>query len=466
MAILDDHINHVVVLMLENRSFDCLFGGLYPKTPDFDGLQGNESNLDRAVVPVPVWNSPGTARPTMKIPDPDPGELWTDMTTQIFGQNPPPAGAEAAMSGFVRNYQDQAAQHPGSIYDPRAVMHHFVPEQLPVLSKLARQFAICDRWHASAPCQTWPNRFFVHAATAGGYENNEPGHVPFAMPTIFTRFDAHQIDNGWKIYFHDVAQAWALSDLWPHKNRFHLYSQFHVDARTGALPAYSFIEPRYFADFTLPNDGHPPHAMTLAEQLVADVYNILRASPLWVQTLLVVTCDEHGGCYDHVPPPGAVPPDDLWQQRGRPFAFDRYGVRVPAVLVSPYIRQGTVLRPPHGSPPFDHTSIISTLRRRFNLGPALTHRDAAAPDLYGVLALMDPANMGPPKLDALPFAPVPQEVSAAQRAQPNGMQQALHLMTYQLPQVRKPVAPAAPALTVTDAVTASRKNLWQFIEAP
>ena len=175
--------------------------------------------------------------------------------------------------------------------------------------------------------------------------------------------------------------------------------------------------------------------VTLAEGLIADVYNALRASPLWQQTLLIITCDEHGGCYDHVPPAAAVPPDQL--AAGRPFAFDRYGVRVPAVLVSPFIRQGTVLRPPTGGPPFDHTSIIKMLRRRFNLGPPLTARDGAAPDLFDALhdgnVLPGPDNMGPDQLSPLSYSPAPSDLVAAQTARPNGMQTALHQMAFRVP---------------------------------
>jgi phospholipase C len=461
MAIFDDKISHVVVLMLENRSFDSMLGRLYGPTPDFDGLTLAETNLDLDGTPIGVWNQPGGVdRSMMKIPDPDPGESFTDMNAQIFGLESPPPGTPATMRGFAQNYQNQANRHLVGHYDPRAVMHYFNPEQLPVLSKLARQFAVSDRWHASAPCQTWPNRFFAHTGTAGGFENNEPGHVPFEMPTIFTRFST---PNAWKIYFHDVAQAWALGDLWPHRTQIQHYQNFKADVKARNLPQYSFIEPKYFTDFVLPNDCHPPHVVSLAEELVADVYETLRTSDLWAQSLLVVTFDEHGGCYDHVPPPAAVPPDDLWQSNGRPFAFDRYGVRVPAVLVSPYIEQGRVLRPPKDGPPFDHTSIIRTLRRRFNLGPALTRRDAAAPDLYDVLTLSDPLNMGPESVEPSSHGFAREELVAAQQAQPNGIQDALHKMTFRLPGVGlPPPGVGAEAKTVADAAAEVQRNLSKF----
>jgi phospholipase C len=147
------------------------------------------------------------------------------------------------------------------------------------------------------------------------------------------------------------------------------------------------------------------------EQLLASVYNALRQGPAWKSTLLVVIFDEHGGCYDHVPPPPAVPPSKI---SASPFNFDRYGVRVPAIFVSPYIKQGQILRPT-GATPFDHTSVIATLRKRFALGPALTDRDAAAPTFDAVLNLPAPTNLGPERITA---PPVQRERAAAETPPP------------------------------------------------
>lgn len=420
-------INHVVVLMLENRSFDCLLGKLYPKSATFDGLAGNETNPDLGGNSVPVWNSADADKASMSIPNPDPGEFWVDMNMQLFGTPTLPRPLPVpSMSGFVRNYQNQRDK-PAASYVARSVMHFFTPEQVPVISQLARQFAVCDRWHASAPCQTWPNRFFVHTATANGYENNDPPHTPYEMPTIFNRLEER--GTSWKVYFHDMPQSLTLSKLWPHADHFRLYPEFIADAKLGHLPAYSFVEPRYFTDITLPNDMHPPHVVTLGEQLIAEVYNALRAGPKWTETLLIITYDEHGGCYDHVPPPSAMPPSP---RPTSPFNFDRYGVRVPAIIASPYVRQGTILRP-SGDVPFDHTSIIATLRKRFSLGASLTARDAVAPDLDLVLALELPSNLGPERVEALPYAPSPTEVAQAQTEPLNHHQKALVKLAGLLP---------------------------------
>src|SRR6516164_11625097 len=164
-------INHIVVLMLENRSFDCLLGKLYPKSDTFEGLSGSEQNPDAHGGSITVWNNPGSDEATMRIPNPDPGELWTDINTQLFGgPSAPRPGQVPTMDGFVRNYLAQQPLNPTETYDPKSVMHYFTPDQVPVLSALAKQFALCDRWFAAAPCQTWPNRWFAHAATADGHE--------------------------------------------------------------------------------------------------------------------------------------------------------------------------------------------------------------------------------------------------------------------------------------------------------
>jgi len=474
MASLNE-IDHVVVLMLENRSFDNMLGFLYPKSSGFDGLAGTEFNLDAAGNAVPVWNSPGSDRPTLSIPDPDPGELWVDINTQLFGvATGPSPGQTPDMGGFAKNYATQTDQQ-GADYAPNKVMHYFTPDQVPVISRLAKQFAVSDRWFASAPCQTWPNRFFVHTGTAEGHENNNPVHLP-GIDTIFNRFEAAG-NADWKIYFHDIAQSTTLMRLWLLRDHFHFYGQFQQDAKNGTLPAYSFIEPRYFTDLALPNDQHPPHVVSLGEQLIADVYNQLRNGPAWTRTLLIITYDEHGGCYDHVPPPAAVPPETPGADQA--FKFDRYGVRVPAVIVSPFVQQGTVLRPP-GAVPFDHTSIIATLRNRFSLGAPLTARDAAAPDLAGALTLPMPTNLGPQHLDALPFVATPVQVAHQQTKPLNSNQQALVTLAARLPDTKTPPAAAAvrgavgplkiapPGVTQDNvsAISYVKARIGEFFRAP
>jgi phospholipase C len=312
---------------------------------------------------------------------------------------------------------------------------------VPVLSQLAKAFGVSDQWHASAPCQTWPNRFFAHTGTAGGYVDNAPAHFPYLMPSIFKRLD--EVGKTWKVYFHDLPQAATLSDIWLDAPlHFKLFDdEFAEDAAAGNLPNYSFIEPRYFTDELLklvPSDQHPPHNVVYGEQLIAKVYNALRQGPLWKKTLLIITYDEHGGCFDHVPPPLAVSPDA--RRTPGSFAFDRYGVRVPAVIVSPYIAPGSIVRvapaglPHHGPPyPFDHTSILVTLRKLFNLGAPLTARDAVAPDLIDALSLEAPDNDGPAAITPPAATPSAAEVATNVARPANHMQQSLCAMAAHLP---------------------------------
>lgn len=419
-------IDHVIVLMLENRSFDSMLGRLYPQSKDFDGLAGTESNRFNGEE-IRVWTSGTTHDPSMKIPTPDPGELFDDITAQIFGAGKSPP-SPPTMEGFAQDY----AGVPNA--SARDIMHGYAPQQVPVLSELARAFGVSDRWFASAPNQTWPNRFFVHTGTAAGYVNNMPLHVPYTMKTIYNRLSAAQ--RSWRVYYHDVPQVATLSRIWADLPD-HLYSfedAFMADAMAGRLPSYSFIEPRYFADPLLnrmPNDQHPPHDVRLGERLIARCYDAIRNGAAWDRSLFIITYDEHGGLYDHVPPPAAVPPDSRSPDG---FKFDRYGVRVPAVLVSPWIAAGSIIRPPDGSPyPFDHTSILATLRKLFRLGRPLSERDAVAPDLLSALSLPEPSNRGPNSLALPTKSPTADELYAAHREPANHMQLALAHFSQNLP---------------------------------
>ena len=439
-------IQHVVVLMLENRSFDSMLGRLYPERPDFDGLTGDESNEWEGKAHR-VWSSPEATAEAACLPNPDPNELFADMTEQIFGAGSQPP-LPPTMSGFVANYMRTGTN------DPRGVMHGFVPEQVPVISELGRSFGVSDRWHASAPNQTWPNRFFVHTGTAGGYVNNSPPHFPYLMSTIFDRLSQRR--RSWRIYHHDIPLSGALlsilNELPGHLASFE--EDFVSDAAAGRLPNYSFIEPRYFPSLVLrrmPNDQHPPHNVAYGELLIARCYNALRNGAGWEQTLFIVIYDEHGGIYDHVPPPVAVSPDDSFPDG---FKFDRYGVRVPAVVVSPWIPAGSIVRPPAGSRfPFDHASVLSTLRKLFDLGEPLTRRDAAAPDLLAALSLAEPSNSGPPNLALPAIAPTDDEIASAHQSAPNDLQWSVAHLASMLPRA---LAEDAELLSAANDQIASR----------
>ncbi len=312
---------------------------------------------------------------------------------QLFGSISAPAqsGQAQAGEGFVKNFTSTLGWEGHSwgfklVTGTTAsnIMGCFTPEALPVLSALARGYAVCDHWYSPAPTETLPNRAFASAATSQGHMDDKTR--TFTCPSIFGALSSHGL--GWAIYgytsepltksnFTDISSADA--------SHFGHFTDFTAAAAAGTLPPYTFLEPSWGSSG---NSQHPNYNVALGEQLIHDVYEALRSGPGWAQTLLIITYDEHGGCYDHMPPPsGATPPDNNTGEFG--FDFTRFGIRVPTVLVSPLIKAGAVFRVPAGSVPFDHTSILKTVEERWNL-PSLTARDAVAPSVADVLSLTTP----------------------------------------------------------------------------
>ncbi|MFK0106631.1 alkaline phosphatase family protein [Streptomyces sp. NPDC091217] len=394
-------VEHIVVLMLENRSFDHMLGWLYtdegnvsPSKQPYEGLTGTESNPDENGKSVTVFRVDGTAAGAYFMPGADPGEGHEPTNRQLFG-TATPGGSAPTNDGFVTDYADtlvlRARQHrpiyPGTT--SADIMGCFTPQALPVLAGLARGFAVADHWFASAPTETLPNRALACAGTSQGHMDDAT-HT-FTVPSIFGRLSDHGLD--WAVYgydkqpltrgnFPDTAQA--------PDSHFGLFPGFRTAAAGGTLPAFTFLEPGWSSTG---NSQHPNYDVALGEQLILDVYRALRDGPAWASTLLIITYDEHGGCYDHVPPPdGAVPPDSSAGEFG--FGFTRFGVRVPTVLVSPLIEPGTVFRVPEGATPLDHTSVLRTVQQRWNL-PPLTARDAAAPGIGTVLTRTTPRTDDP-----------------------------------------------------------------------
>ena len=387
-------INHIVQLMLENRSFDHMLGFLYPKSDTFEGLTGSESNTDASGNTVTVYQIDHTAAGAYFMPGADPGEGYSNTNQQLFGSGKPPTPPAANNSGFVTNFADAISYDQRSGRNAQAgttasdIMGVFPPVALPVLSGLAQGFAVCDHWYSSVPTETFPNRAFACAATSQGHMNDAT--ASFTVPTIFGLMTTHNLT--WKIYGYDqeaLTRKNFPDTLSAPDSCFGLFTNFQSDAAAGTLPQYSFLEPSWGSTG---NSQHPNYDVSLGEKLILDVYTAVRNGPGWDQTLLFITYDEHGGLYDHVPPPaGAVPPDTTPGEFG--FDFTRFGVRVPAVLVSPLIPAGTVFRVP-GSTPLDHTSVLKTIQTRWGL-PALTARDAAAPDVGDVLSLAAPRTDDP-----------------------------------------------------------------------
>jgi phospholipase C len=389
-------IEHVVVLMLENRSFDHMLGFLYSDADNvslagqpFEGLTGTESNPDASDQPVTVFKISSTTDNAYFMPGADPGEGYMATNDQLFGSETAPASSSTVptMTGFIKDFAYTLSWQsrdsgwtivPGTV--PSDIMGCFTPDALPVLSALAKGYAVCDHWFSSVPTETMPNRAFACSATSQGHLDDKTR--TFTSPSIFGLLGKNGLT--WGIFGYD-AEPLTKSNFTDIAGSaggtIGKFADFQAAAAAGSLPAFSFLEPEWSATG---NSQHPAYDVALGEQFMHDVYEALRGGPAWAQTLLVITYDEHGGCYDHVPPPaGAVPPDNTAGEFG--FDFTRFGVRVPTVLVSPLIEAGTVFRVT-GAVPLDHTSTLKTVQERWSLDP-LTARDEAAPSFADVLTL-------------------------------------------------------------------------------
>jgi len=430
-------LDHIVVVLFENRSLDNLLGHLYG--PDdgksFEGVIGKDLTN-----PIPEWAEHGADRKVvpytvatdMDSPNPDSGEEWYHTNTQLFGTiddhnrskigegvtapwNAPPPGATPTMDGFVTDYISAFTGEVGRqpTYEEYAhIMSGFTPDQVPVLAGIAREFGVFDHWFCEVPSQTFMNRSFWTAATSSGLVVNSPARKWFTdndAETIFERLEEH--GKTWKVYvmepmplsFTGIIHYPRLKDrLATHFVRF---SEFEKDAAAGTLPDLSLIEPNMINGH---GDYHPafgramgpqvniaadpPSSILLGEAFLERVFNAYRSatSPtgtnVW-NTALLIGWDEPGGTYDHVAP-GAVPPPDPAAPAGEfGFTFDRSGYRVPAIMVSPWVEPGSVY-----NEEFRHTSLIATLRRMWNLGDPFTQRDASARTFERVFTRETPRN--------------------------------------------------------------------------
>ena len=453
---------HVVVLMLENRSFDNLLGNLYgqkdcktafplPAGKKFEGLHFGGPYFN--VIPTTVndgnagKNLYTTRAGSYFQPYPDPGETYPQVNTQLANEfNPPgnenksdadkftvpynvPAGGMPAtppMSGFVTDFISvlRSLQLKGcmgifwkflyklfrvnakwfklndKIKDYKAIMECYENDQVPVLTTLAHEFAVFDNWHCDVPSQTYPNRAFWHAGYSFGFVNNSPLTKWFKDSGDATLFNRMQDNNvSWNIYTDNIVSITGIvhfNQLLPYHlgadKRFHSFKKFIADAGNGGLPSYSFVEPRFF---TPHNDQHPSSydslnpvdnvgpvgSVLLGEKLIWEVYNAIKNSTgdaagkgnTWENTLLIITHDEHGGCYDHVPPGPAPMPGITGITDEQDFTFNRLGIRVPMVMVSAYIEPNTIVNAEQR-----HTSFIKTMCSKWGLNH-LTERDNTAP---------------------------------------------------------------------------------------
>ncbi len=400
--------DHIVVVMMENHSFDNLLGGMARTRGYVDGLSfdaaGNAINSN----PVGDGKSDNAFPLANTAQRKNVTQSWQATHEQING---------GLMDGFVKTAKGTA--------DP---MGYYTPEVLPFAYSLASQFTLANRWFCSVPGPTYPNRRFLLAGTAFGGTVTDTASLLDAPPpqgTIFDQLSEHQIS--WANYFTDIPMTLTIPSIFvKHMDHHHKHEQFFRDCAAGSLPAVSFVDPAMGALSSIVASigglpGFVKDALKLLgvdEKLLAppseteedpgDMYNgelwaheVVEAvlkSPAWDRTLLIYTYDEHGGYYDHVPPPPAIEPDDIAPvlPQGETGAYNMYGPRVPAVVVSPYSRPGGV-----SNTIYDHTSVLATIESKWNL-PALTNRDANAATVMDCLDLSNPALLKPPPLIAPP----------------------------------------------------------------
>lgn len=436
MSSKENAMDHVVLVMFENRSLDNLLGHLYGPEDGktFEGVIGKDLSN-----PVPEWakhqppDGSGVVKyevaSDMDSPNPDPGEEWFHTNTQLFGTmdehnrfkyevtepyNVPPAGATPNMSGFVQDYISFVTAETGTeptFEEYRKIMVGYTPEQVPVLNGIAKDFGVFDHWFCEVPSQTFMNRSFWTAGTSCGGVVNSPFSHWFNDNTAETLFDRLEAKGKtWRIYVREPDPISFTAIIhWPRlKDKLDLvrpFSEFKEDAANGTLPDFCLIEPNLIIGH---GDYHPPAAHALVEGMVVptdppssimsgeafldEVYTAYKGMRSETganvfNTTLFIGWDEPGGTYDHVAP-GSVPPPDPAAPEGQfGFTFDRSGYRVPAIVVSPWVAQGEVFNEEHR-----HTSMLATLRKLWNLGEAFTERDKSAKPIDYVFTLDTPRD--------------------------------------------------------------------------
>jgi phospholipase C len=281
------------------------------------------------------------------------------------------------------------------------IMYYFKPEQLPVLTTLATEYVVFNRWFASIPGPTLCNRAFAHYGTSFGHVGMELQYLNQPFKSIYDRL----IDNGHtaKLYYFDRASStMELVNLLQNQPQiFATYDQFLADCHAGTLPEYAFVEPNYSDhDGIIASDQHPDHHVAEGERFIASIYMAIKNNrALWNSTALLITYDEHGGIYDHVPPPNCMPDNFIAPAdktgTGQPFNFDRLGVRVPAVLVSPWVPRRKVV---DSGRIFEHASIPATVVNWLLPGfpnNQRSPREAAAETFLDLLTEPAPRAAGP-----------------------------------------------------------------------
>ncbi len=332
----------LVVLMLENRSYDHVLGARAFEGLPGDGLTAAMFNPDLAGNPIRPF--PATRESLCDI---DPPHGWTAAHTQFN---------DGANDGFVQ--QHQRSHGSTTAIEP---MQYQTRATMPVTWALADAFTTCDRYFCSVMGPTWPNRMYWHTGQSQGINRNELPVGGFKWPSIYHRLDAAGVD--WSYYFGNIAVAGLIQDLPDVQAHIHSMNVFFDHAKAGTLPPVVYIDPSFYV-----NDDHPPLHPILGQELIASIYTSLALSPQWKDCTFIVTYDENGGFFDHVPPPKTA---DDYAETG----FDQLGFRVPTLVVGPYVKEGHV-----SSVVYDHTSVLKHIEKLHSL-PPLTSRSTAANDL-------------------------------------------------------------------------------------
>jgi len=381
----DPRIKHVVVLMLENRSFDHMLGLLMRDIPGLRGVRlGEYSNLDKNGGRFDLTDG---AAYQGQFPV-DPPHEFEDVMLQLYGPADPPP-TEPTMDGFARSYERGGG-------NPANVMRCFRPEQLPAMTALAKHYLVCDNWFASVPASTPPNRQFAHFGTSFGQVDSTLiwlGHGT----GIYGRLAAAKKKG--RIYYYS-AQSGTFGMTFLGSKYFGLYGDFLTDCRNGNLPDYAFVEPPYHdqQDGTLAADQHPDNFVLAGDRFIWSVYEAIRSNDeIWRSTLFLIVWDEHGGIFDHVRPP-LLPYGDSFRSTKPKFDFTQLGVRVGAIVVSPYVKPGV------DHTLFEHASIPATVTQQFIGDPALHApylREKKANTMLPLLAEIAP-RMDWPRFKAVP----------------------------------------------------------------
>ena len=387
--------DHIVVVMMENHSFDNLLGAIsLSGQPRAQGLHFHRG--------VALNSNPGPEGPVRSFAFPSDkqgsgvSQSWNATHEQID---------EGRMDGFVRSV---GATQP---------MGYWTADTLPFAYSFASAFTLANRWFCSAPCQTYPNRRFLMAGTAYGNIATDFASLKDPPPpngTIFDRLHAYGVS--WRNYFTDLPQTAIIpSIIKKYPRNLSLIDKFYADCAAGTLPSVSFIDPGFGLVSEVGSllakvqgleaigakleevggDEEDPQNLSFGEYWAYTIVNAVLSSPAWPRTLLIYTYDEHGGYYDHIPPPAAIPPDEIppaLEPGDIPGGYDIYGPRVPAVIASPYSKPNAVTNKVH-----DHTSVLATIEAKWNL-PFLTFRDANAETVEDFLDLSSPALLEPPTI--------------------------------------------------------------------